>query len=106
MRDELMGFQKKAVAALLSGLSSAVSYHNVDGRPQVIAFRAPTGSGKTIVMATVIEDVLCGNETRIEQPEADLCLALRFSATERAVEDEDHPEGRQDSARPVHHDQR
>lgn len=70
MRDELMGFQKKAVAALLSGLSSAVSYHKVDGRPQVIAFRAPTGSGKTIVMATVIEDVLCGNETRIEQPEA------------------------------------
>lgn len=70
MRDELMGFQKKAVAALLNELSSAVSYHKVDGRPQVIAFRAPTGSGKTIVMATVIEDVLCGNETRIEQPEA------------------------------------
>ena len=51
MRDELMGFQKKAVAALLNELSSAVSYHKVDGRPQVIAFRAPTGSGKTIVMA-------------------------------------------------------
>ncbi len=70
MRDELIGFQKKAVTGLLSALSSAVSYHKVDGRPQVIAFRAPTGSGKTIVMATVIEDVLCGNETRIEQPEA------------------------------------
>ena len=27
MRDELMGFQKKAVTALLNGLSSAVSYH-------------------------------------------------------------------------------
>ena len=57
MRDELMGFQKKAVAALLSGLSSAVSYHKVDGRPQVIAFRAPTGSGKTCDGRR--EDVLC-----------------------------------------------
>ena len=49
---------------------SAIAYHSFDGRPQVIAFRAPTGSGKTIVMATVIEDVFCGNETRVEQPEA------------------------------------
>ena len=70
MRDELMAFQKAAVTKLLNELTSAVAYHKVDGRPQVIAFRAPTGSGKTIVMATMIEDVLCGNETRIEQPEA------------------------------------
>lgn len=70
MRDELMAFQKAAVSKLLNELSSAIAYHNVDGRPQVIAFRAPTGSGKTIVMATVIEDVFCGNETRMEQPEA------------------------------------
>ena len=70
MRDELMAFQKTAVSKLLNELTSAVAYHKVDGRPQVIAFRAPTGSGKTIVMATFIEDVLCGNETRIEQPEA------------------------------------
>lgn len=70
MRDELISFQKTAVQNLLHEISSAVAYHKVDGRPQVIAFRAPTGSGKTIVMATVIEDVFCGNETRIEQPEA------------------------------------
>ena len=70
MRDELMAFQKVAVSQLLNELSSAIAYHSFDGRPQVIAFRAPTGSGKTIVMATVIEDVFCGNETRVEQPEA------------------------------------
>ena len=70
MRDELIPFQKTAVANLLNEITSAVAYHKVDGRPQVIAFRAPTGSGKTIVMATVIEDILNGTETRIEQPEA------------------------------------
>jgi type III restriction enzyme, res subunit superfamily len=70
MRDELISFQKTAVSSLLREISSAVAYHKVDGRPQVIAFRAPTGSGKTIVMATVIEEIFCGNDTRMEQPEA------------------------------------
>ena len=70
MRDELMAFQKTAVSKLLNELTSAVAYHKVDGKPQGIAFRAPTGCGKTIVMATVIEDVFCGNESRIEEPEA------------------------------------
>ena len=36
----------------------------------MIAFRAPTGSGKTIVMTTVIEDIFNGTETTVEQPEA------------------------------------
>ena len=70
MRDELISFQRTAVERLLQKISSAVAYHKVDGMPQVIAFRAPTGSGKTIVMATVIEDVFCGTETCMEQPEA------------------------------------
>ena len=70
MRDELMSFQQTAVSKLLAEISSAVAYHKVDGRPQVIAFRAPTGSGKTIVMTTVIEDILNGTDTIVEQPEA------------------------------------
>lgn len=70
MRDELIPFQQTAVSKLLAEISSAVAYHKVDGRPQVIAFRAPTGSGKTIVMTTVIEDILNGTETTVEQPEA------------------------------------
>src|SRR5699024_9395020 len=55
---------------LLAEINSAVAYHKVDGRPQVIAFRAPTGSGKTIVMTAVIENIFNGTETTIEQPEA------------------------------------
>lgn len=70
MRDELMSFQQAAVSQLLAEISSAAAYHKIDGRPQVIAFRAPTGSGKTIVMTAVIEDILNGTETTVEQPEA------------------------------------
>ena len=70
MRDELISFQQTAVSKLLAKINSAAAYHKVDGRPQVIAFRAPTGSGKTIVMTAVIEDILNGTETTIEQPEA------------------------------------
>ena len=70
MRNELMPFQQTAVSKLIAEINSAVAYHKVDGRPQVIAFRAPTGSGKTIVMTTVIEDILNGSETTVEQPEA------------------------------------
>lgn len=70
MRDELIPFQQTAVSKLLAEINSAVAYHKVDGRPQVIAFRAPTGSGKTIVITTVIEDILNGMETTVEQPEA------------------------------------
>lgn len=70
MRDELMSFQQTAVSKLLAEINSAVAYYKVDGRPQVIAFRAPTGSGKTIVMTTVIENILNGTDTIVEQPEA------------------------------------
>ena len=70
MREELISFQQTAVSKLLAEINSAVAYHKVDGRPQVIAFRAPTGSGKTIVMTTVMEDILNGTETTVEQPEA------------------------------------
>lgn len=70
MRDGLIPFQQTAVTKLLTEINSAVAYYKVDRRPQVIAFRAPTGSGKTIVMTTVIEDIMNGTETTVEQPEA------------------------------------
>jgi type III restriction enzyme len=70
MRDELIPFQQTTVSKLLVEINSAEAYHRVDGRPQVIAFRAPTGSGKTIVMTSVIEDIMNGTENTVEQPEA------------------------------------
>ena len=38
--------------------------------PQVVSFTAPTGSGKTIIMTTLIEDILFGTDQIVEQPEA------------------------------------
>lgn len=38
--------------------------------PQVVSFTAPTGSGKTIIMAALIEDIFFGTEKFEEQPEA------------------------------------
>ena len=70
MRDELISFQQSAVSRLLAEIQSAEAYHKADGRPQVIAFRAPTGSGKTVVMTAVIEDIFCGTETFVERPES------------------------------------
>ena len=70
MKDTLFPFQKTAVSELLSQISSAVRYYAIDRRPQVVAFRAPTGSGKTIIMASVIEDIFFGSEERPEQPDA------------------------------------
>ena len=70
MRDELISFQQKAVLRLLAAINSATAYHKIDRHPQVIAFRAPTGSGKTIVMTAVIEDILNGTDIIPEQPEA------------------------------------
>lgn len=70
MKEDLIPFQQTAVSKLLAEVNSSAAYRKIDGRPQVIAFRAPTGSGKTIVMTTVIENILNGTETTVEQPEA------------------------------------
>ena len=38
--------------------------------PQVISLQAPTGAGKTIIMAALIEDIYFGTENYADQPEA------------------------------------
>lgn len=38
--------------------------------PQVVSLQAPTGSGKTIIMSALIEDIFYGSEQFTEQPEA------------------------------------
>lgn len=70
MIEELVTFQQTAVSKLLEAINSAAGYYRFNKKPQVVAFRAPTGSGKTIVMTTVIENILNGTETTPEQPEA------------------------------------
>ncbi len=70
MRVELFPFQKRALADIRMKTAEAMgSYHRTHA-PQVVSFTAPTGAGKTIIMASLIESLLFGDENYIEQPES------------------------------------
>ncbi len=70
MKVELFPFQQKAVNSLRALVANALNSYRVTHVPQVISLQAPTGSGKTIIMAALIEDIYFGTETFAEQPEA------------------------------------
>ena len=61
MRNELFAFQKKAVREISEAIKTANDYFQQNHKQQVIAFQAPTGSGKTIMMTAVIENMLFEN---------------------------------------------
>lgn len=68
MKDILFTFQEEAVLALHSRIDRAHMMWSED-EPQVISFSAPTGSGKTLMMITLFEEILFGNDSRL--PERD-----------------------------------
>lgn len=70
MKIELFPFQQKAVNDLRVRVASALGMHRNTHIPQVVSLQAPTGSGKTIIMAALIEDIYFGTENYAEQPEA------------------------------------
>ena len=68
MRVELFPFQKRALADIRMKTAEAMgSYHRTHA-PQVVSFTAPTGAGKTIIMASLIENIFFGDEKYVEQP--------------------------------------
>ena len=70
MRVELFPFQKRAVADIRMKTAEAMgSYHRTHAS-QVVSFTAPTGAGKTIIMASLIESIFFGDESYAEQPNA------------------------------------
>ena len=70
MKVELFPFQKKAVTDLRMKVAEALgSYHRTHA-PQVVSLQAPTGAGKTIIMAALVEDIFFGTDQYTEQPEA------------------------------------
>ena len=78
MKNELFPFQKGAVWDLRKKAAWALDAYRRTGTPQILSLQAPTGSGKTIMMASLIESVLCGSSEVppdeptgfAEQPEA------------------------------------
>ena len=70
MKVELFPFQKKATADLRMKIAEALGSYHRTHTPQVVSLQAPTGSGKTIIMASLIEDIYFGTDQYAEQPEA------------------------------------
>lgn len=70
MRDELFPFQKRAVSELRMKAAEALGSYHRTKTPQVISLQAPTGAGKTIIMASFVEAVYFGGDTYVDQPEA------------------------------------
>lgn len=69
MRDTLFPFQEEALSELKNKINKAKYF--IDGEDsQVISFSAPTGSGKTIVMTALFEDILMGSDDFEADPEA------------------------------------
>ena len=70
MLNELFPFQRIAMNELHSRVAMAQDSYSKFKVPQVISLQAPTGSGKTIIMASLIEDIFCGTENFPEEPDA------------------------------------
>ena len=69
MRFELFDFQETALAQLRTKVVMARD-HASSANPQAISFSAPTGSGKTVMMAALFEDILFGATGFPAQPDA------------------------------------
>ena len=70
MKIELFPFQKRALDELRMKSAEAVYRYGRTHSKQVVSFTAPTGAGKTIIMAALIESIFFGDELYPEQPEA------------------------------------
>lgn len=70
MKVELFSFQKKALAGLRMQSAEALGRYRRTHSPQVVSFTAPTGAGKTIIMASLIESIYFGDDTYPDQQNA------------------------------------
>ena len=57
MRVDLISFQEKAVKNLRVEIAEALGSYHRTKVPHVVSMQAPTGAGKTIMMAALIEAI-------------------------------------------------
>lgn len=69
MKVDLFDFQKDALDDLREKLGAARERASIES-PQVVSFSAPTGSGKTIIMAALFENIFFGEADFDAQPDA------------------------------------
>lgn len=70
MKADLFPFQRAALAQLRLHAADALGSYHRTHTPQVVSFTAPTGSGKTIIMASLIEAVYFGDGSFPDQQNA------------------------------------
>ncbi|MBQ7366286.1 MAG: DEAD/DEAH box helicase family protein [Spirochaetaceae bacterium] len=70
MNVELFPFQTIAVNELRAKAAEALGSYYRTHTPQVVSLQAPTGAGKTIIMVSLVEDILYGTESFEDQPNA------------------------------------
>lgn len=70
MKVELFTFQKRALADIRMKTAEAMGCYHRTHAPQVVSFTAPTGAGKTIIMASLIENIFFGDEMYGEQQDS------------------------------------
>lgn len=70
MKVELFPFQKIALFQLRQKIATALGAYRSTRVPQVLSFTAPTGAGKTIILASLIEAIYFGDDQYPDQPEA------------------------------------
>lgn len=70
MKVELFPFQKIALFQLRRKAVEALTSYQRTHTPQVLSFTAPTGAGKTIILASLIESTYYGDEEYPDQPDA------------------------------------
>ena len=70
MKVELFPFQKKALAELRMFTAESLGGYHRTHVPQVVSFTAPTGAGKTIIMSSLIEDIMFGDDKYPDQQNA------------------------------------
>lgn len=70
MITELFPFQRQAVNDLRMRTALALNNYRMLRIPQVVSLQAPTGSGKTIIMSALIEEIFNGSENFTEQQDA------------------------------------